>query len=146
MIYRVQNESAEAREKIGLACATRCEDESLTQQQFKEDCDINVLAVRFGLTGQPLPVAPIDPGAYGDFSDAPDLRTVLDRVNDAKNRFMSLPPKLRERFDNRPAKLWAFVNDPENADEAVRLGILTRLQPETSSPAPAEGATQNTDS
>jgi len=64
---------------------------------------------------------------YGDFTNVPDLRTALDMVNDAKNRFMALPAKLRTRFDNDPANLWSFVNDPENADLAVTLGLLQKL-------------------
>jgi len=134
--YRLQND-AEASEAAGDECITYCDDESLTQQQFADDCDLNVLAFRFGLTGKPLPIEAIDPSYYGDMSDVPDLRTALDLVNDAKNKFMDLPSKLRTRFDNSPAKLWAFVNDPENGPEAVRLGILKEMptvQPETPPP------------
>lgn len=124
--YRLPSD-IEADEREGLAAATACLDESLTQQQFAQDCDLNVLALRFGLTGKPLPVEALDPSYYGDVSDVPDLRTVLDLANDAKNKFMDLPARIRSRFDNQPAKLWAFVNDPENADEAVRLGILQQI-------------------
>lgn len=132
--YRIAGDR-EADEREGALAATECKDESLTQQQFAEDCDLNVLAFRFGLVGKPLPVEALDPSYYGDVSDVPDLRAALDLVNDAKNRFMDLPAKLRERFDNQPSKLWSFVNDPDNADEAVRLGLLAKFQDETP-PAP----------
>lgn len=124
-------------EEIGRATVTVNEEPSLTQQQFVEDCDINVLARRFGLTDSPMPMAPIDPRYYGDFTDVPDLRTALDLVNDARNRFMELPAKMRERFNNQPGRLWEFVNDPENAEEAVRLGLLAR-SPETPPESPQE--------
>lgn len=101
-------------------------DEPITQQQFKDDADINILAKRYGLEKQPLPVEALDPRFYGDLSEVPDLRTLLDIANEAKNHFMELPPKLRARFNNQPGQLWAFVNDPENADESVRLGLLVR--------------------
>ncbi|WNK14135.1 MAG: internal scaffolding protein [Microvirus sp.] len=114
-----------------IVCGLECLEDPLTQQQFVEEADINTLVRRFGLDKQPMPVAPFDPSHYGDFSNVPDLRTALDLVNDAKNRFMELPPKLRARFHNAPGELWEFVNDPENADEAVRLGLLGRFQPET---------------
>lgn len=133
----------EADEREGDLAATACEDEHLTQQQFAEDCDLNVLAHRFGLTGKPLPVEAIDPSYYGDMTNVPDLRTALDLVNDAKNKFMELPSKLRNRFDNSPGKLWAFVNDPDNAEECVRLGLLKRIEPtpteEVGITPPAEG-------
>ncbi|WNK12416.1 MAG: internal scaffolding protein [Microvirus sp.] len=103
-------------------------EESLTQQHFTEAADLNTIAKRFGLEKGPLPIAPLDPNAYGDFSNVPDLRTILDLAHQAKESFNELPPKLRARFNNEPAQLWEFVNDPENADEAVRLGLLKRRE------------------
>lgn len=136
--------------EAGARAALTCEDPSLTQQQFVEDCDINVLARRFGLIDAPMPVVPFDPAHYGDFTEVPDLRTALDLVNDAKNKFMALPAKLRERFNNQPGRLWEFVNDPENAEEAVRLGILQRREivaptgSEEPKTAPQSGASTDT--
>lgn len=134
--YRTQYD-VELDEEIGLATATVNDEPSLTQQQFIEDCDINVLARRFGLVDTSMPVAPIDPRHYGDFTEVPDLRTALDLVNDARNRFMELPARMRERFNNSPGRLWDFVNDPENADEAVRLGLLAR-RPENAPEGPLD--------
>lgn len=134
--YRTQND-LEGDMAAGAAAAFGDFDESLTQQQFIEEADINVLAKRWGLVGGQMPVAPINPADYGDFSNVPDLRTALDLVNEAKNRFMELPPALRYRFHNSPGELWDFVTDPNNAEEAVRLGLLARLQPET--PAEPKG-------
>lgn len=113
----------------------KCDDDSLTQQHFRDDSDINVLALRYGLDKRPLPNIPIDPSYYGDLSEVPDLRTALDIVRDAEQRFLELDPKLRARFDNSPSKLWTFVTDPENADEAVRIGLLRRPEPLTNPPA-----------
>ncbi|WNK13935.1 MAG: internal scaffolding protein [Microvirus sp.] len=123
----------------GNACLLYNEEPSLTQQQFAEDTDINVLARRFGLDKtNVMPPAPIDPRAYGDMTDAPDLREALDMVNTAKNRFMALPPKLRARFHNEPSELWEFVTDPENADESVRLGLLARAPNPTTTTTSAQ--------
>lgn len=122
-------------EAEGLAAATTFEDESLTQQSFKDDADINVLVRRFGLDKQPLPVEATDPRYYGDFTNVPDLRTALELVRDAENRFMDLPAQLRSKFDNNPAKLWHWINDPDNGHEAVRLGLLRAPDPEPVQPA-----------
>lgn len=103
-----------------------CEDESLTQQHFRDDADINVLAHRYGLDKGPMPNIPVDPAYYGDFTNVPDLRAALDMVHDAQERFMQLDPKLRARFHNQPGELWQFVNDPDNGEEAIRLGLLAR--------------------
>lgn len=114
-------------------CCVKDFGESLTQQSFTQDADINVLVKRFGLDNAKLPVAPIDPRFYGDFTDVPDLRTALDIVRDAENRFMDLPAALRARFDNQPGKLWDFVNDPINAEACVQLGLLARPEPDPTS-------------
>lgn len=99
---------------------------SLTIQAPALDCDINEIVRRFGIGETQLPPAP-DPTAYGDLSDLPDLRAVLDLARDATERFYGLPSRIRTRFENDPAKLWDFVNDPQNDEEAVELGLLVRL-------------------
>ena len=137
------------RDKLeAAACEIHCDDPSLTQQHFTEDADLNVIAKRFGLDNAPMPPAPADPRYYGDFSMAPDLRTIMDRVNDARNHFMALPAKLRARFNNDPDTLWSFVNDPDNTEEAVRLGLLKKPEPppaatNTTQPAGAITAPEN---
>lgn len=102
--------------------------ESMTIQDAP-DADLNVLIARFGITdGSRLPAAMgiIDPAYYGDFTDLPDLRTALDRTREASDRFNSLPAQLRNRFGNDPYELYTWVTRPENAEEAVRLGLLAK--------------------
>lgn len=125
--WRSQNDLARDEEE-GDNARTFCLDDSLTQQHFTESADLNVIVKRFGLDKGDMPIAPLDPSYYGDVSDVPDLRTVMDIAHDAKERFAALPPKIRYRFANDPRNLWDFVQDPENADEAYRLGLLNREQ------------------
>lgn len=107
-----------------------------TQQQFKTDADINELVRRFGLLGKaPEPVT--DPAFYGDVEDIPDLRTALDRIRDAKERFAALPSRVRSRFRNDPAELFSFLDDPSNRDEAVKLGLLKTPPAPPPEPPPA---------
>ncbi|WNK15111.1 MAG: internal scaffolding protein [Microvirus sp.] len=121
-------------EAQGLAAGTVNDERSLTQQHFTEDADINVIVRRFGLDKAPLPTEAIDPGFYGDFTNVPDLRTALELVRDAENKFMDLPAELRKRFDNSAAKMWHFVNDPNNADLAVKWGLLRTYVQATPTP------------
>lgn len=121
----------------GDAAATINTEPSLTQQSFREDADINVLAKRFGLTDVPL--GPIDPSAFRDTTHDPDLRQVLEYQRTARDEFMRLPAKLRRRFHDSPQELWDFIQDPENQEEIVRLGLLTR-------PADAKPANSTTTS
>lgn len=113
--------------KEGELAELTCEDPSLTVQSFSEDADINVLARRFGLTE--IPFAPVDENTIVDTTEFPDLRAILEARRSAANHFANLPIKIRKRFRNSPEELWNFLQDPENADEAVRLGLLTRHAP-----------------
>lgn len=94
-----------------------------TKQADKESCDINYILDRFERTGE-LPVSSGASGMYGDFADVPDYLESLNIVRSAEAQFMALPAKLRDRFENDPAKFLAFVGDNKNYDEAVKLGLI----------------------
>lgn len=103
----------------------KCEDPSLTQQHLAEECDINYIVERFGVTGQ-LPEAPTHTPTYGDFTGIGDYRQALDAVMAADDAFMALPAKIRERFDNDPALFVDFCSstDPADRSEAIELGLI----------------------
>lgn len=103
-----------------------CKDVSLTQQNFKDETDINVLLERFKVTGV-MPAAVRLP-SYGDFTGVNDFRTAMDAVRNAMDGFMALPANLRARFENDPQRLLEFLSDENNRDEAVKLGLL-KAQP-----------------
>lgn len=104
--------------------ATVIEGESMAQQQFKDECDINVIVERFGLTGElpqnlRLPVS-------GDFTGVVDFKTAMDAVSQAQSAFMELPAQLRARFENDPQRLMRFLENDKNREEAVELGLVMR--------------------
>lgn len=102
---------------------------SLTKQEFKQECDINVLMRRYQKTGlfpQNLDMTP----RYVSNIGMPDYQQSLHIVMQAESEFNALNSELRKRFDNDPAKFLAFVNDPENADELVKLGLREAPKPE----------------
>lgn len=110
---------------------------SMTQQHHAEDADLNVLVKRFGITDGAIPPAAMDPRYYGDFTDAVDFRTSLDRVRSAQERFEQLPAELRDKFGHDPIKLYAWVTDEKNAEEAVKLGLLKELPIQQAAPPTA---------
>lgn len=121
-----------ASKRTGLAC----KDKSLTQQNFKDDSDINVIVKRFGLTGQ-LPVGLRVP-TYGDFDQVDDYRTALEIVKAADYAFQQLPPDIRARFNNDPHEFVAFAEDPTNIEEMRKMGLaIPRESPLEVSPKPA---------
>lgn len=114
----------ERKEHKGLTCETP----SLTQQQFKEECDINNIIARYETTG--LLTDPLHPGTrmpqFGDFSNVPDYlhaQTIIARTREA---FEALPSKIRDRFDNDPAQMLEFLQDESNREEAVKLGFIDK--------------------
>lgn len=129
-----------ASDESGLAC----EEPTLAQQQFKDECDINNILRQFNITGQ-LPDASLSP-LYGDFTGISDYKTALDRVIATDEEFMNLPAQLRARFNNDAAELIQFLDQEENRLEAEKLGLLkpkeiiTAPAVEESTPTPKESA------
>lgn len=100
------------------------ESESVVQQQFAEECDINTIVKRFGITGE-LPNG-INMPLSGDFTNVTDFQTAMNTVRQAQESFMELPAEVRRRFNNDPARVLAFLDDEANRDEAIKLGIVAK--------------------
>lgn len=108
---------------------------SMTQQQFKNECDIRWLLKRYRETGTPLPVPT---GSFEDVSTVADFQTHMNAVARTKEYFDSLPATTRARFANDPMQLVAFLNDDANRAEAVKLGLLEASKVESATPLPSE--------
>lgn len=115
-------------DKASVDSGLRCLDESMAQQQFAEECDINTIVKRFGLTGE-MPENVRVP-QYGDFSGIGDYQSALNAVRDAEESFMELPAHIRARFGHDPQQLLEFVADGRNLEEARRLGLVPELSPD----------------
>jgi len=106
-----------------------------THQEFKDECDINVLMRRYEATGvmpQPWKSPPV--AQYGDFSEAPDYFEAQRILATARDQFSGLPSRVRARFNNDPAQLLAFVHDDANLEEARKLGLLRDQAPPAGPP------------
>lgn len=95
---------------------------SLTKQSEADACDINNIMNTYTKTGV-LPVAEGNP-LYGDFYDAPTFTEAMAVVAQANAQFASLPAELRAKFQNDPAQFLAFVDNGENYDELVKMGLV----------------------
>lgn len=96
---------------------------SRTQQQFAEECDVNVLVEKALKTGDYSAFqAPnwddVDYSEVGEYADA------LNFVNSVNTDFAELPAALRARFNNNISDYADFVADPANMQECIRLGLL----------------------
>jgi len=91
------------------------------QQQFKDDADINSIMKRFQKTGAIDHVAKHQP-QYG-VSTPQSLHEAMNIVTKAESMFADLPSSLRRRFNGSAAEMLEFVQNPENEEEAKKLGL-----------------------
>ena len=93
----------------GLRCAG-----GLTQQHFKDDCDINTILRKYRA------VPPSSrPSFYGDYRTFPaDLTEAYNQLSVVHDWFGSLPSEVRQSFENDPLRAWrAVMKDPLAAQE-----------------------------
>ena len=109
--------------------------DSYVQQALGPGTRVQSILERFTRTGE-LPVNPLTP-RYEDVSDVGEYNDAMNLVARITEHFESLPSDIRLRFSNNPAEYLAFINDPNNIDMAVDMGLLQRNEPEL---APAETA------
>ena len=119
----------------------KCLDPSLTQQQFKEESDINTIVDRFMKTGH-LP-EPASMPQYVDYEGVFDFQSAMNVVRQADENFMRMDAKVRARFHNSPQEFLEFFANPDNSAEAVRLGLAVpqaKESPPVVSAVPAASA------
>lgn len=103
---------------------------SMTQQQFKDEADINYIVSMYDSSGvmptfhgDGQPAQPV----FGDFASLPDnAQEMYNCMIEAKNNFDSLPLEVRKRFNYDPAAFLDFVDNPANLDELAAMGLATK--------------------
>lgn len=98
------------------------ENSPFTKQEFKNECDINVIMSKYMFTGE-MPVLNQTAPQYLDVSGV-DFQESMNFVAGAKSLFMDLPSTLRNRFSNDPAAFLDFCSNEANRDEMKALGLL----------------------
>lgn len=112
--------------------------ERLTVQGERDMADINKIIQRMEKTGTIL--GPTREPFYGDVSGFTGLADALEMVQNARELFMQIPASIREKFDNDPVKMVAFLEDPGNLDAAVEMGLVEKrpdVVPAEPVPSPA---------
>jgi len=102
--------------------------ESRTHQAHKNECDINRIMAKWQKTGV-IEHAKTYQGQYADFTEITgDYQEHMNAVIEANEMFMTLPSTVRKKFDNDPGQFLSFVEDPDNLDEMVSLGLAQPRQ------------------
>ena len=105
---------------------------SMTQQQFKDEADINYIISMYDSTGV-MPTfhgdgQPAQP-MFGDFAELPDnAQEMYNRMIQAKANFDNLPLEVRKRFNYDPSAFLEFAENPNNLDELVSMGLAIKTE------------------
>lgn len=95
---------------------------SRTKQEFKDECNINVILARYQATGLITNINNREP-QYVDTTGY-DFQQAMQTIAEAQSAFNDLPASLRDRFGNDPAQFLDFVHDEDNRAEAEKLGLV----------------------
>lgn len=130
------------RDDVSRETGLICDDPSLAVQSERDECDINTIVKRFGLTGE-LPSGVRRP-SYGDFVGVSDYREALEVIQQADDSFMTMPADVRARFKNDPALFVDFCSDEANIEEMRKLGLAVPASsggtPKGGDEVPGDGA------
>lgn len=119
---------------VSIATGLECKDVTRAQQSAKDECDINTIVKRFGLTGQ-LPQNVRIP-LNEDFVDTFTFHDAMQRLREAEEAFMRMPAEVRSRFNNDAGAFVDFASDPANYEESVKLGLAIKRPDPVVEPAP----------
>lgn len=100
---------------------------SRTKQSFRNECDINLIMKKFAKVQGTEFLTRFNGyvgGQFGDFSTVTDYRSAIEQVRSAEDVFMRLPAVVRKQFDHNAASFLDFVQNPANAGELVKMGLV----------------------
>ena len=119
-------------------------DESLTRQEFKDECDLDLMLKRFKRTPEGRAALANASGfaegsKFLDVSAIPDFQSARAQLAQANASFMALPAIVRRRFDNDSAQFLDFILNPANIEEARSLGLAKPKEESSISPMATKG-------
>ena len=107
-------------------------DDSMTDQRYKDDADVNLILAKYRVTGNKGLLGlhpngqPIIPPRYEDCGNIGDYMECLEVVQDAQDKFDALPANVRKAVGNTPAGMLEFISNPNNYERGVELGIFEK--------------------
>lgn len=108
---------------VSLETGLKCLDVSLTDQDGREEADINTIVQRYHLTGE-IPVTRRVPFPQDvDCDEILDYRECAERLRAAQLSYESLPADVRERFGNDYVAFADYASDPKNLDQLITWGL-----------------------
>jgi hypothetical protein len=93
------------RDEVSKNTALVCDDETLAQQNFKDETDLNIMIRKYGV----LPVNDVNWKEFDSTVIPKDYQALQNMLLEADQAFMSLPAEVRKAADNDPTKFLAMV-------------------------------------
>ena len=126
--HRIDKDGNLVKDKHGNLVPADKDHESKTIQNLPFPTDINQIVSRYretGILGSPQNASNMQP-LFVDISGITNLQDAQNKVIAAREAFESLPAKVRNRFQNNPQAFVDFMGNPENKEEAIRLGLIKK--------------------
>ena len=122
-----ENKKYSIRENGSLRVQTVNKKPSRTQQQFKDECDVNNIIKKYKKTGL-ITHLQKNPGTYADLTNIPSYSEALQTIITASEAFNALPSDFRYELHNDPQELIKFLRDPANDERSIAMGL--KVKPE----------------
>lgn len=101
---------------------------SRTKQSFKDDSNINNIMARYEKT-EVIDHLQEKPGRFLDLPSGLDYQTAMNMSINARDAFDGLPGTIRAKFQNDPKTFFEFMEDSENDEEIMALGLRPNEDP-----------------
>ncbi len=113
--------------KLGPRVRLKFSGPGRTKQSMSDECDINSIMRKYRKTGFVSHLAQHG-GDYG-FASSVDFHGAMDIVAKADQMFDALPAIARRRFGS-PGAFLEFVQDEDNFDDMVKMGLANARVPD----------------
>ena len=111
---------------LGPRVQVHFEGKGRTKQAPLRETDINWIMKKYVKTGL------IDHlsrhGAEYGFASSVTFHEAMNVVTKAEQMFLDLPAEVRVRFEGKPGAFLDFVQNPENQEEMIELGLAKRIK------------------
>lgn len=94
---------------------------SLTDESYKQECDIDFIISNFVQRGIEPPQHQID---YGKQYTSDDFANAMQTVAECKTAYECLPATEKEKFNNSVTNYLDFISDPKNLKESYEKGYI----------------------
>ena len=117
------------RDEVSKNTALICEDESLAQQNMKDDADLNIMIRKYGV----LPAQQVNWKEFDATVIPRDYHELQNMMKEADAAFLSLPGEMRQSVDNDPEKFLqmydAKIAEIKAAEKAVKAAEKRSVDP-----------------